>query len=256
ASGPARRDKPPAWADPAAPKDDEAKAASQAADRLTQALADKPVADAVAALQAEAERNAKAGQLGLLRSLAVYSWGALDDLPHLLAVLAAAKHPDMRDTAVEALRHWIGRKPGQDAELYNFLTKQQKFSPLHAEIILQLLHSPFDEGLPETYEALIAYLRHAQLPVRELARWHLYRLAPAGRDIAYDAAASAEGRDQAYKKGKDLIPDGKLPPKPKKDGKWGPPRSSRTPTTGRERPAVLPGAKGGDGGRGPLSRLR
>ena len=55
---------------------------------------------------------------------------------------------------------------------------------------MQLLHSPFDLDRPETYDALIAYLRHSRLPVRELARWHLYRLVPAGRKIVYDAAAS------------------------------------------------------------------
>ncbi len=219
--GPARRDKLPVWADPAAPKDDEAKTAEQVTERLQKALAEKPIADALALVQKEGERNAHVPATTISHYVVVTSAAALDDLPRVLGALADEKHADLREAAVEALRHWIGRRPGQDLRLYNFLTKEQKYSPLHAEIVLQLLHSPFDEGLPETYEALIAYLRHAQLPVRELARWQLYRLAPAGRDIAYDAAASAEERDRAYKQWKERVPDGKLPPKPapKKDGK-------------------------------------
>jgi hypothetical protein len=78
--------------------------------------------------------------------------------------------------------------------------------------VLQLLHSPFDSKLPETYEALIGYLRHDKLPVRELARWHLQRLAPKITDIPYDAAGSAAEREKAYQEWKKRIPDGKLPP--------------------------------------------
>jgi hypothetical protein len=79
-----------------------------------------------------------------------------------------------------------------------------------------LLHTPFDPKAPETYETLIAYLRHDKQPVRELAKWHLDRLAPAGRSIPFDAAAPPEEREKAYKEWKKLIPDGKLPPPPPK----------------------------------------
>ena len=48
-----------------------------------------------------------------------------------------------------------------------------------------------------------------------LAQWHLNRLAPAGKDIPYNPAGTAEERDQAFKAWKKLIPDGQLPPKPK-----------------------------------------
>ena len=56
-----------------------------------------------------------------------------------------------------------------------------------------------------------------KLPIRELARWYLYRWVSAGRSIPYNPAdpASAEG---AYKEWKKLIPDGQLPPR-SRDGK-------------------------------------
>jgi hypothetical protein len=63
---------------------------------------------------------------------------------------------------------------------------------------------------------LINYLKHSRLPVRELARWHLMRLAPAGGDIVYDAASPAAQREQAFERWRALIPAGKLPPPPKK----------------------------------------
>jgi len=85
--------------------------------------------------------------------------------------------------------------------------------------VLELLHSPFHKDRPETYQTLIEYLRSDRLPVRELARWHLDRLAPAGRSIAFDAAAPAEERAQAVKKWKELVPEGQLPPPPKREGK-------------------------------------
>jgi hypothetical protein len=40
-------------------------------------------------------------------------------------------------------------------------------------------------------------LNHPLLPLRELARWHLVRLAPAGKDIPFDAAAAEPERRQA-----------------------------------------------------------
>jgi hypothetical protein len=84
-----------------------------------------------------------------------------------------------------------------------------------AETVMQLLHSPFAAEQPETYETLIAYLQHSQAAVRELARWHLYRLAPSGRDIKYDAAAPDAERAKAVEEWKKLIPRGQLPPKEK-----------------------------------------
>ena len=55
------------------------------------------------------------------------------------------------------------------------------------------------------------------LPVRELAHWHLDRLAPAGQKIAYDAAADEAARHKAAEQWRALIPPGQLPPPPKKE---------------------------------------
>jgi hypothetical protein len=144
--------------------------------------------------------------------------GAIDDLWGLTAALADPFRPDVRDQAVLVLRHWIGRCPGQDQKLYDFLVNVKKFSPGEAETILQLLHSLNDQQLarPEAFELLIEYLNHDLLPVRQLAQWHLYRLVPAarekGKEIEYDAAAPQAERQKAYKKWKELIPEGQLPP--------------------------------------------
>lgn len=148
------------------------------------------------------------------RRPAVVAMGATDNLTGLVDALGNTKHSDVRDNAILVLRHWIGRCPGQDMKLYKALIEQKKYSSAQAEILLQLLHS-FGEaevGDPETYQTLIAYLGHDKLPIRELAFWHLHRLAPAGKEIPYNAAAPKAARDAGIAKWKKLIPEGKLPP--------------------------------------------
>ena len=86
-------------------------------------------------------------------------------------------------------------------------------APAHAAIALELLHSFGDDDLAkaETYEVLIAYLRHDRPAIRELAAWQLYRLVPAGKDIPYDPTGSREDQEQAYKAWKKVVPTGKVP---------------------------------------------
>jgi uncharacterized protein (TIGR03000 family) len=98
--------------------------------------------------------------------------------------------------------------------LYEALQSDLGFSKNDAETVLQLLHSPFDLEQPETYETLIAYLRHRRQAVRELAAWHLYRLAPIGQKIPFNAAASPEEHAKAAAAWKKLIPSGELPKDP------------------------------------------
>ena len=150
------------------------------------------------------------------RLLGVTVAGAVDDLPHVLAGLADRTHPGLRDHTVLVLRNWLGRGPGQVEKLHEALRKAQ-YTEVQAKTILRLLFG-FDaeeRASPATYELLIGYLKHSKLPVRELARWHLFRLAPAGRAIAYDAAAPAAERQRAYDAWRALVPEGKLPPAPK-----------------------------------------
>ena len=62
---------------------------------------------------------------------------------------------------------------------------------------------------------LFRSLRHSKPAIRTLAAGYLYRLAPAGKTIAYSPLGSEDERDKAYKEWKALIPFGKLPPKAK-----------------------------------------
>jgi hypothetical protein len=151
-----------------------------------------------------------------MRRISVYGLGALDDLPHLLGALANAKYPDVRDVSVIALRHWIGRKSGQDAKLYEALMKNG-YSDKHAAIVMQLLHSFGDQekASPATYETLIDLLTHEKPAIRELAGWHLVRLVPAAaaKNLSYDSLAPAAELEKTQAKWRELVPAGKLPPK-------------------------------------------
>lgn len=157
----------------------------------------------------------------LKRRLAVFAMGALDDLPRLGQAVAATKYRDVWENAVLALRHWIGRAPGQDQKLYAALIKDRNFTEVDARTVLQLLHDFGEAGLarPELYEMLIDFLEHDKLAVRGLAYWHLVRLAPAGRNFGYDPLAAQENRHKAAAPWRTLIPPGQLPPQRKAGGK-------------------------------------
>ncbi len=205
--GTGRREKIPVWAEKGPRQTPEAQAMHRAVAAQRRALADKPVEAALTdgLHQSDAAR----------RQLAVFSLAAADDLPHLADALGREKNADVRDAAVPVLQHWIGRGPGQDTKLYQFLIQQRHYTRRQAETVLQLLHdfSADDRDRPETYETLIGYLRHAKPAVRELAKWYLYRWVPAGRRIAYDPTGSEAEQERAYKEWKEIIPNGKLPPK-------------------------------------------
>jgi hypothetical protein len=148
------------------------------------------------------------------RILAVYAAGAVDDLPDLLDALANDRISQERKAAEAALRQWLGHSADSDAKLYRAVAA--KYRPAAANIIMELLH-PYSErqkGQPETYEALIAFLKHDLLPIRELAYSHLMALVPQGRKIPYDPAGAPEQRSAGYDQWKKLIPTGKLPPPP------------------------------------------
>ncbi len=104
--------------------------------------------------------------------------------------------------------------PGQDQKLYRGLIEKRGYKPAEAASVLQLLHSFDDDELahPELYEVLINYLGNDKLALRGLAHWHLIRLVPAGKKIAYDPHAAKEQRDRAIQEWRKLIPSGKLPP--------------------------------------------
>ncbi len=151
------------------------------------------------------------------RKAAVVALGALDDLSRLMRVLNNKDHADTRDMAILVLRHWLGREPGQSIRLYEHLTKIETYTPIQAKNFIYLCNGLEAEKRrqPATYDLLIRALDHGKMPMRELARWHLVRLAPDGKSIAYDAAHAAEQRREAILAWRRLIPDGELPPAPK-----------------------------------------
>jgi hypothetical protein len=155
------------------------------------------------------------------RTTAVYLMGATDDLERLGQALTETKRVDVWNSGVLALRHWIGRAPGQDQKLYLALIAKGKFKPGEAETTVQLLHSFGDDDLakPETYEFLIDTLDSDRLALRGLANWHLHRLVPAGRKLAFNPWGTKEERMASVEAWQKLIPPGKLPPKFVPDGK-------------------------------------
>jgi hypothetical protein len=149
------------------------------------------------------------------RKAAVTAMGAMDDVRGLFNVLATSPHADAREHAILALRCWLGREPGQTAKLLaGFqnagLTKTQ------SENVLHLLYgfTAEERRQPGTYDLLIETLQSKRPAMRELAHWHLVRLVPAGKSIAYDAQASEAQRQRSYEEWRKLIPPGKLPPAP------------------------------------------
>lgn len=146
------------------------------------------------------------------RVLAVYSLGAIDDLSSLLDALGNDRQfAQVRLAGFIALRSWIGRDAGNDSRLFAALEK--KYSSATAEIVLHLLHgfSPGQLEKPEAYANLIGYLKHTDLPVRELSYRQLRTHVPEGRLIPYDPAGGRAQRVRAFEEWKKLIPEGTVP---------------------------------------------
>ncbi len=156
----------------------------------------------------------------LTRNTAVRCLGAIDDLPGLLDALNQDK-VEQRDAAIETVMQWIGTSRDNDYKFYDLLGQRLKKN--EADTFIKLLHgfSQQDASRPETYEWLIENLRHSQLTIRELTRWNLYRMVPAGQTIPYDAADAAK-RERGYQQWLKLIPPGKMPPAPKTKAAVGP----------------------------------
>jgi hypothetical protein len=197
----------PPWARAKGENTPEGKLRHAALARFRQAVATQPI-DSVVEKSLESDSAVD-------RRLAVYVLAALDNLSRLGQALREAKHPDVWENGVEALRHWIGRCPGQDQILYKRLIEVAHYTPIQAETVMQLLHSFGDSELavPETYQTLIDYLEHDALAIRGLAYWHLSRLVPDGKRIGYNPSDPKENREAAIQKWRQLIPKGHVPPR-------------------------------------------
>ncbi|NBO93703.1 MAG: hypothetical protein EBV06_15545 [Planctomycetia bacterium] len=145
----------------------------------------------------------------MVRQIVVTTLAALDEVDKVVDLLETSPNHDARKAAVIGLRHWIGAREGRDDKLHDLLIENRHYTKVEADVILNLLHSPFDPNVAETYDTLIAYLKHRKQAVRELSHWHLTRLAPLGRDIPYDAHGPAEERAKAADAWRKL----ELPPK-------------------------------------------
>jgi hypothetical protein len=204
--GPRRLDRLPPWADPATQQTPQAVATRAVLDRLRQRLASESLEQVLAGAVASDD----AGE----RRTAVVGYGALDDLPRLYDTLVDAKHPDVRDNAVQVLRQWIGRGPGQDRQLFEALQVQRKLSRAQAATVLTLLHSFGEADLTrETFEQLIDYLNSDSVAVRELAYWHLLRMAGTNVAVPFDAAGPEAERKAGVERWRKLLAEGKLMPK-------------------------------------------
>jgi len=205
----------PKWADPAAKTPPEAKVVIEVIETYRTQAKDKEPRTVLYDLLAAAETERDKDRAKAMDEFAVLSLAAINDIDRVMQALADPKQAEARKSAVIALRHWIGNATGHDQRLYQFLLDHLHYSRPQASTVLQLLHSAFPIAEPDTYETLIAYLRHDNLAIRELAWWHLSRLVPEEVMIPYDPAGSDAERAKAYAAWKKLVPNGSLPTKKK-----------------------------------------
>jgi hypothetical protein len=206
---PQRLDKLPAWADPDTTLSEEGKKVLLASERFRKSRADDPTTAFDSFLNSTDPVNQR---------VALVTVGALDDLERLERTIGTTKSLEAWDFGVTVLRHWLGRARGHDQQLYQLLTTRSGYTDGQARIILQLLlgFTPDDLAQPESYQALINYLGHPKPVIRNLAAWHLVRLVPEGKSIAFKPNATDAEARQYQSEWQKLIPRGKLPPSPKK----------------------------------------
>src|SRR5262249_4613439 len=130
------------------------------------------------------------------RRLGIICHGALDDLLTVVNALNDEQQGDYRFAATYFLRNWMGRHAENDFKLYRAL-HDKDYTDVQSKTVLGLLHGFSEEDLasPETYEVLLAYLRHEKLAVRELAHFYLRFLIKEGAQIGYDPADETAQRE-------------------------------------------------------------
>lgn len=192
----------------------------------------KPAIDKLASLLAkEADAEKVFEELGnskdpVERLIAVYGLAALDELEKMFILIRTTRTPELVDEGIIALRHFMGRAPGNDQLFYKFLTTHKiggrsVFTPKQAEAFIDLLDGFNEEQReqPSTYLYLLKQLSNEKAPIRGLAIWHLNRLVPEGQKIGYDPTDDAPSRELAVKKWKDKLTELKklpeAPPAPK-----------------------------------------
>jgi hypothetical protein len=187
----------PDWADPKATPDKTAKLMAAVVDDYAGKLTGDDVRTVIEGYFKMAAKDTNPERAAMVRKVLVTSLTALDEVQFVLDLLNTSPYPEVRDSAVIGMRHWIGVRGGRDDLLYKMLMDKLGYSKVEAGAVMEMLHSPFDRDAVETYQTLIAFLKHRKQAIRELAHWHLIRLEPKGADIPYSASGTEEERAKA-----------------------------------------------------------
>jgi hypothetical protein len=183
----------------------------RALDSLRKKLtADRQIGASVAEALDEAE-----GPAGHI--LAVVCFGAIDGLPDLADCLGNERYWDVRDAAIEAVRHWLGRGAGQRERFRKALTEGNKYNAIETDTILYLLRMPSADNLRErdTFAIPIDELNSDKLAIRHLSFWHLLRMCNKEmreNKLMYDPTDPPERREFNQKKWQKALQEGKLFP--------------------------------------------
>lgn len=120
-----------------------------------------------------------------LSELAAKTLALTGNYQALVKALAEAPHKETRLAAINGLRAWLVRAPGNGALLKAEL--QKTFPPAEIDILYRLLwgFSGADARDPDKSTQLVDWLEHEELAIRELAFFHLHRIT--GLKHEYDA---------------------------------------------------------------------
>jgi hypothetical protein len=149
---------------------------------------------------------------------------SVDDVSYLFDEFTGESTPPIiRRLCLSTLHQWLGLNRSHDEELYKVVFDSYKKKKTVAVKIMEMFHkiSEADARKPGRYQILIEGLNNDLMPIRALSQWHLYALAPAGANIAYDPAMPRLNREAAVRAWLQLVPPGQLPPAaaPMKKGK-------------------------------------
>jgi hypothetical protein len=187
----------PDWADPKAVPDKSAKLMTEVLADYAGKMSGDDIREVIEGYFKLAAADKNQDRARMVRKVVVTSLTALDEVQTVVDLLNTSPKSDVRESAVIGLRHWIGVRGGRDDLLYKLLMEKLGYTKNEAGAVLEMLHSPFDREAVETYQTLIAFLKHRKQSIRELAHWHLIRLEPKGAEIPYSASGSEEERIKA-----------------------------------------------------------
>lgn len=140
------------------------------------------------------------------RLLAIRCFAALGDMAAVLNALNDDKHPEMRAAAVEELRHLLAASPTSGRDL-DRIAKDKGYTDKQVVTIRQLLQGFQGPqwAEPAVRAAVVDYLLHDKLLVRQLAYSLLLRRVPEGQRIGYDAGADLKKRERGCEEWRTLV---------------------------------------------------